>query len=806
MRDERNLESLIEAVADGRPIDWNAVRTPWNERAQRILQYLRVVAGVAEVHRTMADEQLASTHSDADVSARTGDTTRWGNLVLLEKIGEGAFGEVYRARDPWLDREVALKLLRPTVTDRVPASRIVSEARALARVKHPNAVTVHGADVHDGRAGLWMELVRGATLSQILAAQGPFSAREATALAQDICRALAAVHGAGLVHRDIKAQNVMRESGGRLVLMDFGAGGTPLYLAPEVLAGREPTVASDIYALGVLLYHLVTGRYPLAGTSLQELQAAHLRGDRRRLADERADLPDEFVGIVERALCAAPRERYRTAGEMLEALLATASGFSVISRMRQFLASAGPWPDQGRSIAVLPFVELSPERHLDYFCEGIAEEIINALTAVPGMRVVARSSAFRLAGSVEEVCQVGSLLKVGSVLEGTVRAAGERLRIVARLVDTTDSSQIWSRRFDCTVRDTFTVQEEIAAAVVKALDVGVDQSNPDLSESGQLTRSPEAYTPYLKGRHCWNQRTEATLRKSVSYFLEALEKAPSYPEALAGLAEAYTTLGTYGVLPPHEVMPKAREAARRAIDLAEALASPHATSGCVAAVYEWEWRQAERHFLRAMQLSPNDPVGHHWYAINYLVPLGRFELARRELQHALDADPLSTPIHLSVGLASYFAHDFARARQEIEETLELDPGASTARLFLGLTLVELQRYDEAVRELDTARRLSSSPEMIAALGYAFGRGGQRDRASEALGELQSLSEARYVSPSLMAQVEVALGTPARALSSLERALALHAVDLAWLKVRPVFDALRDQPNFGRLVSAVGLGP
>jgi serine/threonine protein kinase/Flp pilus assembly protein TadD len=795
------LAKLIETVADGQPLDWEALNAKADAKTRRLLQHLRLLADVADVHRSSCEDPEASTHVRSEPPPdRSG--ARWGHLLLVERIGEGAYGEVYRARDPWLDRHVALKLLKPGVADRVPASRILGEARTLARVRHPNVVCVHGADMHDGRLGLWMELVQGRTLSQLLKSQGTFSAREATVIGAEVCRALSAVHAAGIVHRDIKAQNVMREAGGRLVLMDFGAGGTPLYLAPELLAREEPTVASDLYAVGVLLYYLVTGHFHVSGTSLQELEAAHARRDYRRLADQRADLPDDFVDVVERALNPDPRRRYQTAGELLEAL----AGRRPDVRSTRLTTARSTAEDRGRSIAVLPFAELSESKHLDYFCEGIAEEISSALNSVRGLRVVGSSAALRSASSVKDVQQVASLLNVGAVLEGSVRASDERLRVVARLVDTSDGSQLWTQRFDFRLDDVFAVQEQIAAAAVQALGMSADEASAPgpLVASAPSVRNIDAYTLYLKGRHCWNQRTEGTLQKSVGYFLAALEKEPRYPEALAGLAEAYATLGLYGVLPPHEIMPKAKGAAERAIGMIETISSPHATSGCIASVYDWNWQEAEQQFQRAFELNLWDPLAHHWYAINHLVPLRRFSAARRELQRAAEADPLSMPIRFSFGLTSYFEEDFARAAREIRESLELDPGASTAHLFLGLTLVELGQPDEAAREIETAHRLSPSPEMTAALGYAAARAGQTERAREALHELQALSSNRYISPSLLAQVSAALGDTSGALAALERAVAAHASDLAWLRVRPVFAALRTDPEFAAILRRLGL--
>jgi serine/threonine-protein kinase len=462
--------------------------------------------------------------------------------------------------------------------------------------------------------------------------------------------------------------------------------------------------------------------------------------------------------------------------------------------------------DRWRSIAVLPFVDMSLEKKLDYFCDGMAEEIINALTKVSGLRVIARNSTFQFKRIAQDVCRFGAAMNVGTVLDGSVRAAGNRLRVITRLTNTADGYHLWSDRFDRNLDDVFAVQDEISRAVVDVLRI---QVGPGTLGGVPLPGSPstrdfDAYTLYLKGRHHWNKRTEGDLRKSLTYFQASIEKDPGYAEAYAGLAEAHATLGLYGAAPAHEVMPKARIAARQAMDLAGTLSSPSTTLGCVEAVYDWAWSRAERHFRRALDLNPNHPSAHHWYAINYLVPLQRFDEAETELRRAFQADPLSLSIRTSFGMRSYFAHRYASAYDELLETLELDAGFATARLFFGLTLAEMTRYDDAIRELETALQFSGgSPETIAALGYAFGRGGNIDRARRALAELIALSNQRYVSPSLIAQVHAGLGDIESALDWLERAGEARAPELTWLAIRPVFDGLRAEARFQALQERLG---
>jgi serine/threonine-protein kinase len=332
---------LAGRVADGAEVDWDeALDSASDERARRIIGHLRLVESVARVHRSAEFEPEsggAAVPPAAPPPPRT--ARRFGHLELRKRLGRGAFGEVWRAWDPRLDREVALKLIEvPSSTGRTLASHVIEEARLLAKLRHPNVVAIHGAEAHEGRVGLWMELVRGRALEEIVRAHGAFGAREAAGIGVYLCRALAAVHRAGVIHRDVKAQNVVREEGGRIVLMDFGAGveverqgearertisGTPLYMAPELLTGGPPTRQSDIYSLGVLLYRLVTGTFPVQAASWAELHERHARREVRLLRDERPDLPEPFLRVLERALAHEPRDRYDTAGQMEQALAGT---------------------------------------------------------------------------------------------------------------------------------------------------------------------------------------------------------------------------------------------------------------------------------------------------------------------------------------------------------------------------------------------------------------------------------------------------------------------------------------------------
>ena len=464
-------------------------------------------------------------------------------------------------------------------------------------------------------------------------------------------------------------------------------------------------------------------------------------------------------------------------------------------------------------MAVLPFVDMSPRKDQEYFCDGMAEELINALTQIPALRVVSRTSSFQFKGKADDVRTIGQRLGVRTLLEGSVRTAGERMRIGARLTNAADGYQLWSSQYDREMKDVFAVQDEIAGSILAALRVTLIKAD-DTPLVQPHTGAPEVYKLYLKGRHEWNKRTEEGLVRSLEYFQEAIDRDPGYARAHAGLADSYVLLGVYGIRPPSEVMPKAKATAARALEEAAdappgqadtGLAAVHTTLGCVKAVYDWSWAEAERHFRQAIECDPKYPTAHHWYAMNCLVPMRRFEEATREIRFAQECDPLSPAIQASLGLVHYFAGRLVEAAAALEKTLETDGGFAMAHFFLGQTYLRMERADDALAALGNASRLSpASAEFRAGLGNACALAGQTDRARRILEELKERRRERYVSAALIAEVHVGLGETEEALSWLGEAERERSPELCWIGVRPAFSRLRAHPRFVELVRAIGL--
>jgi TolB-like protein/Tfp pilus assembly protein PilF len=828
MSGENRLMSLAEAVADGVEVDWvDAESSAADANEREAIRKLQLVAEIVRLHQVQADEPAGedpqpvnrdevSTH---DPGATT-DPQFWGPLKILERVGSGRFGTVYRALDPRLDREVALKLLHACGSAEAErASAVVTEGRLLAQIRHPNVVTVFGADSIDGRVGLWMELVSGRTLLQIQREQGVFSAQEAALVGLTLCSALAAVHKKGFLHRDIKAQNVMRETGGRIVLMDFGAGeqlqagrplasrlkGTPVYLAPELLDEREASAASDIYALGVLLFYLVTGGYPFEARDLQALRDAHRARRGKRLHDVRPELPDGFVRTVECALDPDRKRRFASAGAM-QFSLAEMLGlrFAAESIGEAPRSSAAPRDaDLTPSIAVLPFTDMSHEKDQAYLCEGIAEELINALSMLPGVHVAARSSAFQFGGAAQDIRAVGERLNVQNVLEGSVRKSGNRLRITAQLIEVRDGYHLWSERYDRDLDDVFAVQDEIARAIVAKLRVRLrgDSYRPLVRRH---TDDLEAYNLYLQGRYYWSRRYAGGLERAIEYFTKTIAHDESYALAHAGLAESFCLLGVYDLVPPHAAISKAKAEAERALQLDDTLSEAHEAMALVRWYFDWDFAAALAEYKRALDLNPSSAVARALFGI-LLADLGRFDEARVEVQKAVGLEPVSALIGFYAASATAISGPLEDALPECRRTLDLDPTFLPGLWTYATILSHLGRHDEAIEVVDRAVTLSRRQSFfLGAAGRVYAAAGRDREADAVVQELHARESQTYVSPLCFAEIAAVRCQIDEAFRWLERACRERTPFLVAVGVAPFYDTLRGDPRFPAILGKVGL--
>jgi eukaryotic-like serine/threonine-protein kinase len=826
-RDDSALTGLAAALLDGADIDWDhAASTTHDGEEKRAIGQLRLLARLADAART----QRAS----------------WGPLQIREEVGRGTYGTVYRAWDTRLLREVALKILNATASDAPIGSSIIQEGRLLARIRHPNVVTVYGADTFDERVGIWMEFIDGRTLRQTVETQGPFGPHEASLIGRELCRALAAVHAQGFLHRDVKAQNVMREAGGRTVLMDFGASdsatpeagatanlrGTPVYLAPELLEGAHATVRTDLYSLGVLLYFLVTGSFPVTGDSLEVLRQRHRNGTRTLLRDARPNLPAAFTRLVDAAIAADPSLRPGSAGALeaeLDRTLISDGGTMPLpararTKMRRVLIGAAGvvaltalawtgWYELRRSstreasrgsVAILPFRSLTASSDEDFFSEGITADLIADLAALRDLRVIAGSSMLHYKDRTKTPAEIGAGLGVATVLDATVRKSEDRVRIVTQLIDTATGEQLWSESFESRASDIADLRSDVAHKIAVALKG--ELSERDMALLGSRTRYDEqTFNLYLKGRHYLGLRTEAASNRAMQYFEQALERTPDFAAAHAGIAEAYTHLGVYGSLPREVAFARAAAAAERAVALDDRLAEAHATLA-YARKNSFDWRQAEASFKRSIEFKPGYSTAHHWYSI-LLTQEGRFPEALAEIKIAQSLDPLSIGPQLQFASLLMMSRRFDDAIAQYERIQRMDANFPVQRN-IAMNYAYKGLYNRALTEFDRAAALrapgAEDQELKADYAYVCAEAG---RDKEALATVIEL-EGRYRSAKervggSIAAIYTGLGRMDAALEWLTRATQDKDPEVGYLKVDPKWDPLRRDPRFVELVRGLG---
>jgi len=751
---------------------------------------------------------------------------------LERELGRGGMARVYLAHDLKHDRPVALKVLHPELTAELGVERFLREIRTAARLQHPSILTVFDSGSAtpapgDGRGHpvlrYSMPYVEGESLRDRLRREVRLPVDEAVTIAREVAEALDYAHGHDVLHRDIKPENIMlsgyppRDPGAaggcHALVADFGVArplrdetpdgerltqtglalGTPAYMSPEQASGADLLDArSDVYSLGCVLFEMLAGEPPFTGPSAQVVIARRFTEGAPSPSRGGRALPPELDRIVMRALAPAPSDRFPSARALAAALRTVGAWSSHATEPRG--ASRGAPP----SIAVLPFANLSQSPDDEYFADGMTDELINALAKIPGLHVVSRTSCFAFKGRSEDAREIGRRLAVASVLEGSVRRAGHRLRVATQLINVADGFLLWSESFDREAEDVFAIQDEIARAIGSALRGRLLEPRPEA-----LIRRPtddlEAYQLYLKGRQFWNRRTEQDLREAMRCFEQALSRDGQFALAHAGLADTWALLGFYSAAAPAEVFPRAKSAAHTALALEPGLAEAYPALAYAAMYYDWDWVEAELAFRRAIELHPGYANAHQWYA-NFLSVMGRSEEAIATFERALALDPLSALKYAALGWGCYFARRYHRGMEECRGGVELEPTNVVAHGWLTLNLQAVGRVDEAAAAAEETARLSGyGVSSLGNLGYAYGVAGRGGEARSVLERLVALSASRYISQYDVALIHLALGDEEAAMEWLERGYAERDHQMVFLKVDPRLDPLRERTDFGRLM-------
>ncbi len=740
-----------------------------------------------------------------------------GRYTIERELGRGGMATVYLAEDVKHRRLVALKVLSPQLASSLGTERFLGEIQIAARLTHPHILPLHDSGEADGLPYYVMPYGEGESLRGRLIHERQLPIEDALRIAREVADALEYAHHRDIVHRDIKPENILFQTG-HAVVSDFGiarainvagkgrmtgtgiAVGTPGYMSPEQASGvDELDGRSDVYSLGCVLFEMLAGGPPFTGWSAQAILARQVLEPLPRVRTFRDTVPQWLEQAVTRALANAPVDRFEGAAEFVAAL-STPSPVTV-AEPTAVRAQTAPAPEH--SIAVLPFVNLSADPENGYFCDGMAEEILNALSAIPSVRVASRTSSFTFKGAAEDIRAIGEKLRVRTVLEGSVRRADTTLRVTAQLINVADGFHLWSQTYDREMKDVFAIQDEIARAIVNALKVNLG------SGAGAVLVEPhtdnlEAYALYTKARYLWRRKSASALTKCIEYFEQAIALDPCYSLAYAGLADSYITLGYWNYLPPQQVFPRARAAADAAVGIDDRLAEAHTSRACVSLLYDWDWPRAEQGFLRAIQLQDGYSTAHFWYAC-YLWSMGRAAESVEQATRAQALAQLSPVVNANLGWALYFERRYDEAITQCVHALDLDTHALMTYTVLGQAYVAASRYDDAISALHSAVGFSGGASFTsAALGYACGKGGKRREARKILHELQERSTANYVSPFCEALVHIGLGDTDQALDCLDRAYEEHSHWLVYAKVWPLLDDLRSDARFAALLGKVGL--
>lgn len=742
------------------------------------------------------------------------------HYTILAKLGEGGMGIVYKAKDIHLDRTVAIKFLSKQLSlDKEAKQRFIQEAKITSALDHPNICTIYEVDeTENGQLFIVMAYYEGKSLKQLIG-QSALPVEMSLKIASQILRGLLKAHSLGIIHCDLNPSNIFITQDGLVKILDFGLAkyksqvksssmnylmGTLGYISPEQALGQDLDQSSDLWSFGVILYEMLSGSLPFPGEYEQAIIYSIMNEEPEPISKLDCEYSADLCKLLNKALTKNQKNRYSKVNEINHDLSLILSKLSKNKKSTEKSSSIG---SKSYRIAVLPFQNIGGSPKDDYFIDGMLEELISTISQIDQIRVIARASVMPYKQVKKSIQQIGQELNVAYIIDGGIRLSENSTRISIQLIQVEHEAQIWSQNYDRKLEQVIDVQIDIAQKVAQALKTKLKIDKREQLEK-IASQNLQAFQLYLKGKYHWNQRTKEGLIKSIDYFQKAIELDPTYALAYAGIADSNIILGDYGYLIPAKAYPKAEIAAYKAIELNNNLAQAHAALGCIKSIYSWDWIMAEYEFKKAIEINPAYVTAHHWYAINFLTPFGKFEEALNEITQANELDPKSLIINTTMGLIHYFSGQYQMAEKYLNETLDSDANFSIARLFLSWVYEAQGNYKLSISLLKETSNFFDDPTIILAeMANIFASMGEKQEVIKILFKLERPSEIAKLSPYSMysvAAVYSKMRIKNKTIQMLNRAYAERCYRLIYLKVDPKFETMRSDADFISLMKKIGL--